>query len=59
MNSLVIIPTHHSGSYKYEYPPTPVKREFQKDFNKLYQTSNHKVWAVTNRMGLGQAGRGF
>lgn len=26
MNLLVIIPTHHSGSYKYEYPPTPVKK---------------------------------
>ena len=25
MNSLVIMPTHHSGSYKYEYPPTPVE----------------------------------
>lgn len=29
LNLLVIIPAHHQGSYKYEYPPEPDQIKLQ------------------------------
>ena len=47
-NLLVIIPAHHKGSYKYEYPPTPDQRSQSNNNEKSSYKPRTQKWEVVD-----------